>query len=469
MISRTLRAFILIYSARVLGADSFGIFSLGISLAAVFTILSDMGINAVLVKEGVKSDDTRHRHFASAFLVKFPLLAIFSVISAIIAFIYANRIPEVIPTLPFIIAVFAFDSLRDLIGSLARSLDRMDLDAKGQVVTNIAIVAFALAALKLSPSALSLIAGYSAGTFLGLTLMIVALRKEFVGILSGYSWSLMKEMIRSAWPFGLVSLMGVVAINTDALIIGLVRDAASVGLYSAVIRPTQFLYIIPAALASAVFPSLAKISGNKNKDEFRGIFKAAINSGYLFAFPLAIGGFITADKMMNLLYGPEYAPAIASFAVLSLTFLFVFPSLFITNALFARNLKGKTFVIYSLIGIFGNALLDVALIRVWGITGSAIATLIIQGILFLYGAQKLREDMNISVVSDVWKIALSASAMGVVAFVLSALNTHLLVIIAISGIVYLSLLMALAEPTLRFISRPLLRKIGLAPEWQGEQ
>ena len=467
MIGRALRAFILIYSARVLGADSWGAFSLGLSLSAVFTILSDMGVNAVLVKEGVKSDDARRRHFASAFLIKFPVLAVFAAAASLIILIYSLRIPGIMPLLPFIILIFTFDSLRDLVSSLARSFERMDLDAKGQIFTNAAIVAVSLIALRFSPSALSVIASYAAGTLLGLLFVSIPLRREFAGLLSRWNWRLVKEMVTSAWPFGLVSLMGVVAVNTDALIVGLMRDAVSVGLYSAALRPIQFLYVIPAALASAIFPSLARLSDEKS--EFRRLLSSGIRSAYLFALPLAIGGFITARGAINLLYGPEYLSGAPSFAILSLTFLFVFPSLFITNALFARNLKGKTFLVYSAIGIFGNAALDVVFINIWGIAGSAFATLIIQGILFFYGSRKLRDDLDFSVFSGASKIFVSSAAMGLVAAILTLSGAHVLITIAISGAVYLLSLIALREPTLKEISRPLLRKIGLSPEWQGEQ
>lgn len=467
MIGRALRAFILIYSARILGADAWGAFSIGLTISAFFTILSDMGVNAVLVKEGVKSDESRRRHFASAFLVKLPALVLFAVASVAVVAVYSSHIPGIVSLLPFIILIFAFDSLRDLFSSLARSLERMDLDAKGQIFTNVAIVGISLAALKFAPSALTVLASYAAGTFIGLLFVALPLHRIFASLLSHYSARLVKEIIISAWPFGLVSLMGAAAVYTDTMIIGLMRDATSVGFYSAAIRPIQFLYIIPAALASAAFPSLTKMSDNKV--DFRRLFSASIRSGYLFAFPLAVGGFITAKQSIYLLYGPKYLAAAPSFAVLSLTFLFVFPSLFITNALFARNLKGKTFLVYSAFGIFGNAALDVLLINLWGITGSAIATLIIQGILFVYGSRKLREDLSISSLSGISKIVISSAVMGVVAVLLSSAGAGVLLTILLSGLVYFFSLIALREPTLREISRPVFRKVGLAPEWLGEQ
>ncbi|MEK7590294.1 MAG: oligosaccharide flippase family protein, partial [Patescibacteria group bacterium] len=50
MIGRLLRAAIVIYAARVLGAASWGAFSYALGIAAFLTIFSDIGINALITK-----------------------------------------------------------------------------------------------------------------------------------------------------------------------------------------------------------------------------------------------------------------------------------------------------------------------------------------------------------------------------------------------------------------------------------
>ena len=51
MIGRLLRAAIVIYAARVLGAASWGAFSYALGIAAFLTIFSDIGINALITKQ----------------------------------------------------------------------------------------------------------------------------------------------------------------------------------------------------------------------------------------------------------------------------------------------------------------------------------------------------------------------------------------------------------------------------------
>jgi len=45
MVSRLIRAGLIIYAARVLGTEGYGVFSYALSLAALFTIFSDIGLS----------------------------------------------------------------------------------------------------------------------------------------------------------------------------------------------------------------------------------------------------------------------------------------------------------------------------------------------------------------------------------------------------------------------------------------
>ena len=467
LIGRTLRAFVLMYSARVLGASAFGAFSLALSLSAIFTILSDLGVNSVMVREGVKSDETRKKYFSSSFFLKFPILIVLSIVAVFISSAYSQRMPDLLSILPYMILIFVFDSFRDLLCALARSYERMDLDAKCQIITNFAIVVFCGVSLYFVPSAISVMQGYALGTLIGVSFILFALRKRVGSLINKVSPYFIKEVFLTAWSFGLVALMGVITINTDNLVIGFLMDQTSVGLYSAALKPIQFLYIIPAALSSAVFPSLAM--ANENMEEFKKVFSLAIRSGYLFAFPLAVGGILTAKSLMVLLYGPEFIGASAAFILLSLTLLFVFPSLFITNALFAGKEKNRIFLTYALIGIFGNTLLDILLINVWGIAGSALATLTIQIILFLYVSYHFKKSFGVKPTKGLSKIVVSSAVMGLSVAGLSAVTSHVLVVVGGGAAVYLGLLILLREETLKQLSLPLLRKIGMSPEWLGEQ
>ena len=71
---RAIKAAIIIYAARVLGAAGYGVFSYVITLAGFFSLFMDPGINNVLIREGAKvSEGERAKTFGTIFIIKLGL------------------------------------------------------------------------------------------------------------------------------------------------------------------------------------------------------------------------------------------------------------------------------------------------------------------------------------------------------------------------------------------------------------
>jgi len=456
-IGRALRAILIIVAARILGASDWGVFAYAISLAATFTILSDIGINALLVREGSRNDKLAIEYLSTGLVIK---LALISVLALLVFFLsdIIIRIPEAIILLPLIIAIFAIDSLRDFVSALARFIERMDIEAKGQIITNAGIVIFGLLFLIISPSSLSLALGYVVGTLIGLIAVFVPLKSYFKDIFKEFNQKLVKNIIVSAWSFGLVSLMSVIMINTDILVIGSVLQAVDVGLYAAAQKPVQLLYLIPSVLATAFFPTLAQKAGDI--EQFRNTLEKGLKSAYLFAIPMAFGGALAAESIIRLLYGSEFLWSYTSFAILSLTFIFAFPSVFFINALFAQN-NQKVFYGYLVIGVLMNIILNLLLIPHLGIAGCALATLIVQAFLFIYGAMKLKKSFLFLIFPNIGRIVISSLIMALIVALLLWINANTLITILFGVVVYLLMLIVLREPTLRDIIVTMRSKPGI--------
>lgn len=451
---RLLRAAIVIYAARILGAASWGAFSYALSVAAFLTIFSDIGINALLTREGSKNPNERERYLATSFAVKLVLLLIMS--AGVMIFInHLTNLPEAVSLMPIALAVFIFDSLRDLGSAMARALEEMRIEAIANIFTNVAITVFGMAALYFSPTSTSVTLAYAAGTLAGFVFIVIPLRRYFRGLIRNFDRSLIKPILATAWPFGLVGLMGAVMINTDILILGWMRSATEVGLYSASQRPIQLLYIAPSLIATAFFPQLARLAV-ESKEKFSRLFEQALAVIYLLALPLALGGIILAKQLIVLLYGADYTSAYISFAILSATLAVVFPATLIGNAVFAHN-KQKTFLIYVALGIFGNIILDLLLIPRWGMNGSSAATLINQIIINIYAWWLMQKTAPFSISGHLVKLSASAAGMGIVTFALQYIGIPVLLNLVVSAIVYIRLLIALKEPTFATI-RAVIRK-----------
>ncbi len=257
--SRALRAIIVIYAARVLGAAGWGVFSYAIGIAAFLTIFSDIGINALITKETAREPELKSRYLSTAFFIKLILLIICA--AAVLGFFPATTtIPEALPLMPMLLLVFAFDTLRDLGSALSRALEKMEIEAGVSIATNAAITALGIAALIKFGTITSLAWAYAIGSGLGCLGIFCILRRHFTHLLSHFTKSLIGPIFKTAWPFGLLGIMGAIMTNTDIVMLGWLRTPIEVGYYSAAQKLILLAYVFPALLASASFPALSRFA-----------------------------------------------------------------------------------------------------------------------------------------------------------------------------------------------------------------
>jgi O-antigen/teichoic acid export membrane protein len=375
LVSRLLRASIVIYAARVLGVSSWGAFSYAIGIAASLTILSDFGLNALITKETSREPNLRKKYLATALFIKTALIAILVTLLMIFSS-HLTNIEEVKKLIPIIVIVFAFDGLRNLGSALARSMEKMEIEAGIGIFTNLAIVVLGFLFLRVSQTSQSLAYAYALGSGIGLVAIFFALRKYFSGLLKNFTKSLIMPILTKAWPFGLMGLMGVVMLNTDIIMLGWLVSPEGVGFYSAAQKPIQLLYVLPMLLASSVFPIMARLA-KSDPVAIKKILEKYVALVILVAIPIALTGFLFAKPIIGIVFGSSYLPAVATFRILILTVLIVYPSTLIGNAIFAYD-QHKAFLKFTLVAIVGNVIFNALLIPPLGIEGAAFATLFAQ-------------------------------------------------------------------------------------------
>src|SRR3989338_5634912 len=202
---RVLRLFIVVYAARVLGAAGWGAFSYLTSLAAILTVFSDVGLSSVVIREVTKNPELKDKYFSTAFLFKFIL----TVLSFLIIVFLAPHITniQVSQTLVYLVGfLFIFDSLRRFGASLFRAVERMELEAFVNIITQAVIVVAGFIALLMITSPESLAAAYAIGAGAGLLVTMYILRQDIKNLFSSFDKKLLKPIMSAAWPLSLAAI-----------------------------------------------------------------------------------------------------------------------------------------------------------------------------------------------------------------------------------------------------------------------
>ena len=453
--SRLIKAGIIIYAARILGAEEWGIFSYALSLAAFFTVFTDFGISTVITRESSKDITVQETYFATSLVIKI-VMTIISIVAFLVLAPFIVKQKAVMALLPIIILLVSLDGMRDFAASLSRAWEKMEIEALIQIATNIAIVIGGFIALFYYRSSYSLSVGYTIGVGIGMLAAFYPFRNYFKNIQKTFDASLIKPILYASWPIGMLGLMTATMLNTDTIMIGWFRDISEVGYYSAGQRIAQIIFMVPALFSTALFPSFSKFAADKER------FKAAIEKSLvmllMIGIPMAIGGALLAKDIMYLVYGDQYLAGSLAFAIMCVTIISGFVAPVLGNAIFALDKEKKLFT-YIILGISGNFLFNLLLIPRFGIAGAALSTLINQTIITIYLSQKLKQEVSFSIRTKLPNILTASFILFIAVLGLSLMELNAIVTIIIAAGGYGYILYALQEPAFMEIAGPILRRL----------
>lgn len=414
---RLIKAIIIVYAARVLGAAEWGVFSYAVTLTAFLTVFTDFGIGSILVRESSKTESAKGRSelLSTSFVIKtfFLGLGVFLIIFVAPLMTSIDGVKEILPIVAFILI---FDTLREFGFALNKVFERMEREAGLFILTNVAIVVLGFVFLTISPTIKSFAYSYALGTGLGMVATALALRNNLGRIFSDFNKKFVRPIISSAWPFAISGVLGILMVNTDILIIGNLLSAGDVGLYSVADRIIQILYVLPVMIAGSVLPTFSRLAATDNQ-KMKLAMEHIIALLLLAAIPISVGGFLWGEEIINFLFGGEYLGASSSFKILVLTLMINFPTVILNSAIFAYN-RQKALIVNSAVAGGANVVLDLILIPWLGIFGSAIATLLAQTFSNIYLWNKMK-SINYFKVWPYLKKVIAATGM-MTAFILIA-------------------------------------------------
>ena len=362
--------------ARYLGPSQFGLLNYGIAIYGLFNVISNLGLDALVVRDIALDESGEHVILGSGFWLK----AIASVVTTLAAIIAAKLLEPRNTVLIEIVALLS-------IASISQALDVIDFFFQAQTRSRYAVVprniAFVLASvarivavfLRMDLLAFAWIAALEV-LFGEIGLAISYLR--FRIHLPRWSWNLgrAQAMLSESWPLLVSTLMITLYMRSDQILLGRLASKAVVGQYSAAIRLSEIWYSIPAIISASVMPRLLK-SRDLNPERYYARLQRLYESMVLVSVILAVITQFAAPLVVHILYGRQFAPAAGILRVHIWTGVFVFVGS-VSGIQFVQEKLTVSTMQRTVLGAILNVVLNLLWIPLWGGMGSAMATLVAQ-------------------------------------------------------------------------------------------
>jgi len=247
------------------------------------------------------------------------------------------------------------------------------LNAFGYTVRAAAVEAFGFAAQLILVVALVAVGRRDVGAFVlalvgaevfQLSLGIVLLRRRGLDVRPRVNLVSWRRLIVTGLPGIAGGLAQVLTFRIDRYMLGIFLTPGAVGIYSVASTAPEFLRLVPLAVAQPILHRLA--AKGAGVSDFRRARRASIG----ITMVLAAGIFIAAPPAVTLLFGPQFAGAVAPLRILLLAEFGI--AMFYMDTVSLMGLGHiRDSALAATIGFALVAVADVALIPRFGINGAA--------------------------------------------------------------------------------------------------
>ena len=395
-----------IYVARYLQPEAFGLLNYGIGFVSIFSALSTLGMDQIIVRELAKGKTSKEDLLGTGFVIKlFGSLALIVLMLVVMVFLDQGPLAN---TLILIIAGAELFKAFEVISYFFQSQVRSKYVVQVQLVIN----------LMISLSKIGLVFFHAPLIWFAVIIVIGSLLNA-VGFLYAYKvregspfrWNFQKKLARillkESWPLALYGVALHTQARIDQVMLGNMMNISEVGQYSVALRFIEIFGFVPMILMSTFTPAVTK-----GKATSEALYHSRLLNLYRLMFAafllMAIPIFMFGEQVITFLYGVEYQAAGYLLSLFALRLFFanmgVGKSVFIVNeSLFKYSL------ITVILGAFTNVSLNYFLIPLYGPEGAIAGSLISFGVsVFLVDTffQKTRENQRLMFqgIFSFWKL-----------------------------------------------------------------
>lgn len=199
-------------------------------------------------------------------------------------------------------------------------------------------------------------------------------RKKFPISIIDIKFSYIKPILKFSLPMLMSILLGTISINLDKLLIGNLMTTEDFALYSMMAKELPFYFVV-GSITAVITPNIIKYIHQKDMDSFKSLWADYLEIGYTITWTLIFGIIGIAPIVIELLYSVKYLVPVG--VNVFRVYLLVAAFRFTYFGLIASALgKTKIILMYTLIAISINIILNYPFYYFFGMIGPSLSTLL---------------------------------------------------------------------------------------------
>ena len=439
VVSYAIGFFFVMYTARYLGAEGFGILSFALAFTGIFGVFADLGLPPLTVREVARDKSLAGKYLGNIAVMKVILVIV--TFGLIALFINLLGYPEQTIKVVYLVALsVVFGAFSRMFYSIFQAYEKMEYQSLGQILSS---------ALMLSGALFAIDRGFGVVGFASIYFLVSAVVLGYAFAVCAWKFALprmevdlgfWKPTIKEALPFWLSGVFVILYFRIDMVMLSMMKGDAVVGWYAAPYRLVDALVVIPTALTSAIYPVFSNFYVN-SKNSLKMTFEKSFKYLFTIAFPIGVGTTLLADKIILLIFGSDFAPSIIALQILIWASVLSFINCTPATLLNSIN-KQRTLMHITGLGAIFNIIMNLILIPNFSYVGAAIATLAAEFVVgVLMFSFIFKHTHKFQLYKTTVRVIIAGMGMGVVVVLLD--HYALYVLVPIAAIIYLTILVGI--------------------------
>ncbi|MAG47638.1 hypothetical protein CL617_03455 [archaeon] len=366
-----------------IGSETFGLYSLGISIISFLVIISLFGFKSGIVRYisyyNTKKNDQKVKGIIKSTLkISIPISIFFSFLLFFFSSFIANNIFHN-SDLSFLLKLFAFTIPLLVITEIFFSVFTAFKKIKYKVITNdfiekISKLFLAFLLIYLGFKLESAIYSFVFSTVISFIFVIYFMNKSFPLFNNKLkSLEIKKELIYYSFPLLFSGVLSSVVKWIDTIMIGIFLNASEVGIYNVALSTSSLMILVPTAIMALFLPLITEKYSKNDDKQIKKIYDRTVRWIFMFNISLFIFIAIFSREILNTMFGQEYVIGSTSLLILIFGY-FIFSFIHIHTGYLILIKKTRLILLVNFIMALTNVILNLYLIPKYGIVGGAIAT-----------------------------------------------------------------------------------------------
>jgi O-antigen/teichoic acid export membrane protein len=417
-VARLVSNFLLVFFlARTLSVSGLGVYSTVLSYYGLVTILVAVGVQGFLTREIARDLSRTNRYMVHAGLIT----AVACLVVAVVFSLFFSQLGYSSETMQgFLIVNLALIPVTwmAIYESIFIAHHKAEYVSYTVIISLVGRIGVSLYLLHNGYGVLSLLATMVVFFYFSFAIQTYFLVRQIGAPRWEFEFSFAVQMLKELRTFTAMGFLASVFAEIEILLLSFMQGEEAVGVYSAASKLIVMWFIIPDSYMRAVFPLMSQTHVD-SPESFHSTAERSVKYLQALALPLAVGVAITADKIIYLIYGPDFGASIPVLRWLALLLVPIYLNEVLWRVLVARDEQhlGLRAQIAGVISKGGVSLLAVPYISYMGTVLAMYTTQFVYTAVHIFYVQ--RGGKPIRILHLVWRFALAAALMGVFTWLLA--------------------------------------------------